>query len=205
MTPAVFLVDDDSAVRDAMRALFLAEGLAFEAYASAEAFLADYDRDRAGCLVLDVRMPGLGGLELQQRLRDHGVRLPVIFLTGHGDVPMSVRALKAGAVDFLEKPVDTHTLLARVHEAIALDEQRRAQEANHAGMRARFERLTPREREILTQVASGKSSKEIARALAISPRTVEVHRARVMEKLGAASLADLTKIAAVFGLISREL
>ena len=204
MTPTVFLVDDDAAVRDALRALFAAEGLPIETYPSAEAFLAAYDEARPGCLVLDVRMPGLGGLELQKLLGEHGIRLPVIFLTGHGDVPMSVRALKAGAMDFLEKPVDNDALIARVREAIAQDRERRSRETTHAGLQARFERLTPREREILAQVARGRSSKEVARALAISPRTDEVHRARIMEKLGAHSVVDLADIAVACGLIPRD-
>lgn len=202
MTATVYLVDDDDAVRDALGALFRAEGLPVNVYESAEAFLAACPPDAAGCLVLDVRMPGLGGLDLQRTLGERGIRLPIIFLTGHGDIPMSVRALRAGAVDFLEKPPDLDTLLARVREAIALDARQRAEETGRGAVRARCRRLTPREREILAQVAAGRTSKEIARALAISPRTVEVHRSHLMEKLGARSLADLVASAALCGCVS---
>lgn len=201
MNATVFLVDDDAAVRDALRTLLMTEGFAVETYDSAEDFLARYRAaDQPGCLVLDVRMPGLSGLELQKLLVERAINLPIIFLTGHGDIPMSVRALKAGAVDFLEKPADPSLLLARVREAIALDQRRRAAEANTAALRSRCARLTPREREVLVQVAAGKTSKEIARLLGISPRTVEVHRARIMEKLEAHSVLDLAACAAACGL-----
>ena len=195
MIPTVFLVDDDAAVRDALGALFRSEGLAVSVHESAEAFLSDLPPDACGCLVLDLRMDGLSGIELQKMLADRNVGLPIIFLTGHGDIPMSVRALKAGAIDFFEKPADPDVLLTRVQEALALDVERRTAGAQQAEMDARYTRLTEREREILAQVAEGMTSKEIARSLRISPRTVEVHRSHIMTKLGADSLADLIRIA----------
>ena len=194
MTPTVFLVDDDAAVRDALGVLFRTEGLTVSAYASAESFLATCPLDVCGCLVLDLHMPGMGGIELQKALSEHNILLPVIFLTGHGDIPMSVRALKAGAVDFLEKPANPDVLLARVRDALAQDLRRRTVSAEQAALGALYDRLTVREREILAQVADGKTSKEIARSLGISPRTIEVHRSHIMGKLGADSLADLIRI-----------
>ena len=194
MTPTVFLVDDDAAVRDALGVLFRTEGLTVSAYASAESFLATCPLDVCGCLVLDLHMPGMGGIELQKALSEKNILLPVIFLTGHGDIPMSVRALKAGAVDFLEKPANPDVLLARVRDALAQDLRRRTISAEQAALGALYDRLTVREREILAQVADGKTSKEIARSLGISPRTVEVHRSHIMGKLGADSLADLIRI-----------
>ena len=194
MTPTVFLVDDDAAVRDALGVLFRTEGLTVSAYASAESFLATCPLDVCGCLVLDLHMPGMGGIELQKALSEKNILLPVIFLTGHGDIPMSVRALKAGAVDFLEKPANPDVLLARVRDALAQDLRRRTVSAEQAALGALYDRLTVREREILAQVADGKTSKEIARSLGISPRTVEVHRSHIMGKLGADSLADLIRI-----------
>lgn len=202
MSPTVFLVDDDAAVRDALSALFRAEAVEICTYESAEAFLAQCPPDATGCLVLDVRMPGLGGLGLQQTLAERGIRLPIIFLTGHGDIPMSVRALRAGAVDFLEKPADPDTLLARVRDAFAQDARQRTEEAGRETVRTRCRHLTPREREILAHVAAGRTSKEIARALAISPRTVEVHRSHLMVKLDAHTLADLVASAALCGCIT---
>ncbi len=194
MTPTVFLVDDDAAVRDALGVLFRTEGLTVSAYASAENFLATCPLDVCGCLVLDLHMPGMGGIELQKALSEQNILLPIIFLTGHGDIPMSVRALKAGAVDFLEKPANPDVLLARVRDALAQDLRRRTVGAEQAALGALYDRLTVREREILAQVSDGKTSKEIARSLGISPRTVEVHRSHIMGKLGADSLADLIRI-----------
>ncbi|MHB8256159.1 MAG: response regulator transcription factor [Acidiferrobacterales bacterium] len=194
MTPTVFLVDDDAAVRDALGVLFRTEGFAVCAYESAEDFLATCPPDVCGCLVLDLHMPGMSGIELQKALSEQNILLPVIFLTGHGDIPMSVRALKAGAVDFLEKPANPDVLLARVRDALAQDSRRRTVSAEQAALGALYDRLTVREREILIQVAEGKTSKEIARSLGISPRTVEVHRSHIMGKLGADSLADLIRI-----------
>ncbi len=204
MTPTVFIVDDDAAVRDALGALFLAEGLAVSAHASAEDFLAACLPMTQGCILLDLRMPGLSGIELQKVLIDRNIALPVIFLTGHGDVPMSVRALKSGAIDFLEKPADPDILLARVREAMAMDARRRSAAAQQAELQFLYGQLTGREREILGMVAQGKTSKEIARALDISPRTVEVHRSHVMDKLGTQSLADLIRIAQLCTLLITE-
>ncbi|MHB8348331.1 MAG: response regulator transcription factor [Acidiferrobacterales bacterium] len=194
MTQTVYLVDDDAAVRDALGVLFRAEGLSVSAYDSAEAFLESCSPDSGGCLVLDLRMRGMGGIALQKALSERNIGLPIIFLTGHGDIPLSVRALKAGAVDFLEKPADPDVLLTRVREALTQDSQRRMAGAQRTEMDTLYARLTLREREILVQVANGKTSKEIARSLQISPRTVEVHRSHIMGKLGADSLADLIRI-----------
>ena len=194
MTPTVFLVDDDAAVRDALGVLFRTEGFTVSAHASAEDFLSACPPDACGCLVLDLHMPGMGGIELQKALSEQNILLPIIFLTGHGDIPMSVRALKAGAVDFLEKPANPDVLLARVRDALAQDLRRRTVGAEQAALGALYDRLTVREREILAQVSDGKTSKEIARSLGISPRTVEVHRSHIMGKLGADSLADLIRI-----------
>lgn len=198
--PTVYLVDDDPAVRDALGLLLGTAGLAVKTYASAEEFLRSFRVEQSGCLVLDVTMPGMSGLALQERLRARGASLPIIFLTAHGDIPMSVRALKAGAADFLEKPADGAELLERVRAAIAEDTRRRARDTAHADTRERFARLTTREREIMTRVAAGRANKEIARELDISHRTVEVHRARIMEKMGAGSAVELAAMAQACGL-----
>lgn len=201
MTDAtVFLVDDDPAVRDALALLLGTAGLAVETYASAEEFLHAYRPEQAGCLVLDVTMPGMSGLDLQAELAARGVRLPIIFLTAHGSIPMSVRALKSGAVDFLEKPADGAALVDRVRAALDRDAASRVQDASAAEITARFARLTAREREIMARVAAGRSNKEIARELDISHRTVEVHRARVLEKMNARSAVELAAMAKICGL-----
>lgn len=191
----VFLVDDDAAVRDGLAQLLQGDRLLVRAFASAEEFLAAANPAEPGCIVLDVRLPGASGPELQKRLAERGGHWPIIFLTGYGDVPTTVTALKAGAVDFLEKPAPAGALLERVHAALDLDAMRREAEATRDEARARMEQLTPREQEVMVLVAAGTSNKEIARQLRISHRTVETHRARVMRKMGAGSLLELVRIA----------
>ncbi len=190
-SPTVFIVDDDALVRDALTLLLEASGYRVEACASAEAFLEAYRPERPGCLVLDVNMPGMSGPELQAELVHSRIRLPVIFLTGHGDVPLAVRAIKNGAMDFLMKPIDGGQLLDRVQAGFREDARRRAAESSLAARREALGRLTQREQEVLARIVAGDSNKEIARRLGISHRTVEVHRARIMEKLGARTVLDL--------------
>ena len=195
-TPTVFLIDDDQAVRDAVGLLLQASGLAVETFASATDFLDAGVVQRPGCLVLDVRMPGLSGLDLQRQLQLKGDRIPIIFMTGHGDVPMAIRAMKAGAFDFIEKPFQGQTLLARIQEALALDARERGRQARRAEAAARVALLSPREREVLDRVVEGQYNKVIADELGISLSTVEIHRKRVMEKLQAESLSDLIRLLA---------
>jgi len=187
----VFIVDDDPAMRDSMSFLVRSVGMAVETFASAQAFLDTYDPDRPGCLVFDVRMPGMSGLELQEFLVERGIKAPVVMVTGYGDVPMAVRALKGGAVDFLEKPFTDQELLETINEAIERDHRRRGKDAELSKVRERIARLTPREREVMDLVLDGKPNKVIAAELGLSPKTVEVHRSRVMAKMQVASLAGL--------------
>jgi len=193
-TPTVFIVDDDAAIRFAMQALMDSVNLNHEIFASADEFLEKIADQRPGCLVLDIRMPGLGGLELQEELIKRGNTLPIIFITGHGDVPMAVEAMQKGAVDFIQKPFRDQELLDRIREALATDEERREAQQHHAEVAHRLERLTNREREVFDLVVTGKPNKVIAYELGVSQRTVEIHRARVMEKMQARSLADLVKM-----------
>jgi RNA polymerase sigma factor (sigma-70 family) len=203
--PKVFVVDDDAAVRDSLSLLLETAGLQAETYASAEAFLGALRTDWSGCVVLDVRMPGMAGPALQTELSRRGVQLPIIFLTAHGDIPTSVQAMKAGAVDFLTKPVNGALLLERVHAALARNNHERKREAGRRTLRARLALLTVREREILALAVAGQPNKEIARHLGISYRTVEVHRSRILLKAGATSLIELARLAAACGLdISSE-
>ncbi len=192
--PTVFIVDDDREVREAIELLMRSIGLAAETFASAQEYLDQFDPERPGCLVLDVRMKGMSGLDLQQRLALEAIHPPVILVTGHGDVPMAVRAVKAGAVDFIEKPFNDQTLLDAVHRAFDQDAHHRGEASRLADIQERLTRLTPREREILDQVVAGKRNKVIAADLAISQSTVEAHRAKVMEKMGARSLSDLMRM-----------
>jgi len=187
----VFVVDDNVGVRTSLRALLESAGLAVETYASGEEFLAAYDPERAGCLVLDVRLRHGSGLDLQDELRRRKALLPIIVLTGHGNVPTSVRALKAGAIDFLQKPVPPAALLERIRAALESDRQARAVTTEHATVIARLARLTPREREVLELLVAGQTSKEIATALDVSVRTVEGHRRRVFSKMHVSSAAQL--------------
>jgi len=192
--PMVFVVDDDEAVRSALKLLLKSVGLTATALPTAQQFLATYDPLQPGCLVLDVRMPGMSGLELQEQLNLKGAVIPVIFITGHGDVPMAVEAMQQGAFDFLQKPFRDQDLIDRIQKALAKDKQNRAELGERSRNRERFESLTPREREVLALVASGKPNKVMAGDLGLSQRTVEIHRARVMEKMGVSSLAQLVRI-----------
>jgi len=194
LEPTVFIVDDDQEVRAAIGLLMESVGLAAEPFASAQDYLDRFDPARPGCLVLDVRMKGMSGLDLQQRLADEPLHPPIIVVTGHGDVPMAVRAVKNGAVDFIEKPFNDQTLLDAVHRALEQDANQRGQASRLAELRERLQRLTPREREVLDQVVAGKRNKVIAADLNISQSTVEAHRARVMEKMEARSLSELMRM-----------
>jgi FixJ family two-component response regulator len=196
MNQTVFVVDDDDAMRDALVQLLETAGLQVEAHAGGPAFLAAYEADRPGCLLLDMAMRGMSGLEVLAALNARGLTIPTIFLTGHGDIPMAVRAVQAGAVDFLEKPIQGAALLERVQRALALDLEWRQTQGRTQSIQQRYARLSSRERECMALIASGLTSKEIARELGISPRTVEVHRTHVMHKMGAANLADLLNMAA---------
>jgi two-component system, LuxR family, response regulator FixJ len=192
--PTVFIVDDDQEVREAIELLMVSVGLAAQTYESAQDFLERFDPERPGCLVLDIRMKGMSGLELQERLACEPVHPPIVIITGHGDVPMAVRAVKAGAVDFIEKPFNAQVMLDAVHKAIEQDAQRRGRASHLADIQSRLERLTPREREIMDMVVAGKRNKVIAIDLGISQSTVEAHRAKVMEKMQARSLSDLMRM-----------
>jgi two-component system, LuxR family, response regulator FixJ len=192
-TPTVFVVDDDAAARSSLRMLLKSMGFATLAYDSAAAFLKAYDAGQPGCLVLDVRMPGMSGLELQQRLTLEGKSIPVIFITGHGDIPMAVEAMQQGAIDFLQKPYKGNELLQRVQRALARDQENRAQVRRLDEARECLISLTPREREVLDLVVDGTPNKVMAYHLGISQRTVEIHRARVMEKMRVRSLAQLVR------------
>jgi RNA polymerase sigma factor (sigma-70 family) len=191
----VFVVDDDQAMRASLKWLIESVGMQVETYESAQAFLDDYYPGRAGCLLLDVRMPGMGGLELQAYLARREIRIPVIIITGHGDVSMAVKAMKVGAVDFIEKPFDDEELLNSIRNALQHDEKQRVLRAQRADIAARMAELTPREHEVMAMVTDGKSNKEIAATLGVSAKTVEVHRARVMDKMRADSLAELVRMA----------
>ena len=193
-TSTVYIVDDDQAIRHAMELLMRSVGLDYEIFHSGDDFLASHTNDRAGCLVLDIRMPGLGGLELQEKLNDLGSTLPIIFITGHGDVPMAVEAMQKGAVDFIQKPFRDQELLDQVSEALKTDQQRRSARDQKAEVLHHVEKLTKREREVMDLVVTGKPNKVIAYQLGVSQRTVEIHRARVMEKMEAKSLADLVRM-----------
>jgi len=192
--PTVFIVDDDEAVRNSLRLLVKSVGLTATALVSAQEFLASFDPLQPGCLVLDVRMPGMSGLELQQQLNLYGAVIPVIFITGHGDVPMAVEAMQQGAFDFLQKPFRDQDLIDRIQRALEKDRANRAALDERSRIRERHEMLTRREREVLALVTSGKANKIMAADLGLSQRTVEVHRARVMEKMGASSLAHLVRM-----------
>ena len=192
--PKVFIVDDDEAVRNSLRLLVKSVGLSAVTANSAQEFLATYDPVDPGCLILDVRMPGMSGIELQQQLNLRGAVIPVIFITGHGDIPMAVEAMQQGAFDFLQKPFRDQDLIDRVQRALEKDRANRAELLERARIRERRDSLTPREREVLELVASGKPNKVMAADLGLSQRTVEIHRARVMEKMGASSLAQLVRM-----------
>ena len=192
--PTVFVVDDDEGVRNSLRFLLKSVGLHTQTLASATEFLDTYKPSQPGCLVLDVRMPGMSGLELQQQLNLRGAVIPVIFITGHGDIPMAVEAMQQGAFDFLQKPFRDQDLIDRIQRALERDGRNRAALDQHARIRERLDSLTPREREVLALMTRGKPNKIMAAELGVSQRTVEIHRARVMEKSGAASLAQLVRM-----------
>jgi len=195
LDPIVFVIDDDRMIRDGLQSLIRSVGLRVETFASAQEFLGAKRPDAPACLVLDVRMPGLSGLDLQLKLRDGGIPIPIIFITGHGDIPMSVRAMKAGAHEFLTKPVRGQDLLDAVQKAIASDRTLRKERQEVDEIRGRFESLTPREKEVLDLVVAGLLNKQIADQLGMSELTVKTHRAHVMEKTQADSLAHLVRMA----------
>jgi FixJ family two-component response regulator len=196
----VFLVDDEPGMLKALARLLEAEGFTVRAFTSAKTFLESYHAEALGCVVLDVAMPELDGLELQQRLTQSGVLLPIVFLTGHGDIPMSVRAVKAGALDFLTKPVKDADLLRAVRAALQRAAEQREFIRETALLHQRYSGLTPREREVMAHVVAGELNKQVADALGIGEHTIKVHRSRIMEKMGVPSLADLVRAAERLGL-----
>ncbi len=193
--PTVFVIDDDQAVRKAVRNLLESVGLAAETFATPQEFLKRNCQDTCGCLVLDVRLPGQSGLDFQRELTAAGVEIPIIFITGHGDIPMSVQAMKAGAMEFLTKPFRDQELLDAIHRAIASDRVRRQQRAEVIELHRRFENLTPREREVMAMVIAGLLNKQIAAQLGTSETTAKIHRGQVMRKMQAESLPDLVRMA----------
>ena len=193
-TPTVFVVDDDVEVRNALKLLLESVGLPVICYASAVEYLEAFDESLPGCLVVDIRMPGMSGLDMQEKLADYPIHPPVIIITGHGDVPMAVRAVQAGAVDFIEKPFRDQILLDSVHRAIEKDAERRGEASRKSEIRDHLDQLTPREREVLDLVISGMRNKNISEQLGITLSTVEAHRSRVMEKMQADSLSHLMRM-----------
>ena len=200
LEPVVFVVDDDQAIRSSLKWLIESVGLRVETYDTADKFMRSYYPGRAGCLLLDVRMPGMSGLELQEYFAKHDIIIPIIIITGHGDVPMAVRAMKSGAIDFIEKPFNDELLLESIRNALALDLKQRETQAQRAEIAARLAHLTPREHEVMEMVTDGRSNKEIATGLGVSAKTVEAHRARVMEKMEAGSLAELVRMVIAAGI-----
>ena len=199
-SPIVFIVDDDESLRESLSSLLRSVGLRVQVFGSPLEFLNSHRPDVAGCLVLDVRLPGLSGLDFQNELAKANVQIPTIFITGHGDIPMSVRAMKAGAVEFLTKPIREQDLVDAVQVALQRDQIRRESEEELSGVRAKFDSLTPREREVLVLVTSGLMNKQIAADLGISEIMVKVHRGNVMRKMSAGSLADLVVMAQDLGI-----
>lgn len=199
-TAIVHIVDDDASLRDALSSLFRSTGLEVRQYGSAQEFLDATPADAPGCIVLDVRLPGVSGLEFQEHLAERGVRLPVVLMTGHGDIPMSVRAMKAGAVDFLPKPFRDQDMLDAVAAALARDKSRREGEGKADAVRARYETLSPRERQVMALVTAGKMNKQAAGDLGLSEITVKIHRGSAMRKMEAKTLADLVRMAEALGL-----
>ena len=200
----IAIVDDDPSAREGLQSLIRSIGLRVETFASAQEFLARRGADAPNCLVLDLQLPGLSGLDLQKELAELNLEIPIVFLTGHGDIPASVQAMKAGAVEFLTKPFDDQELLKAIHEAMERDQRARQQRAEMTGLRTRYESLTPREREVMQQVISGLLNKQVAAELKITEFTVKVHRGQVMEKMQADSLADLVRMAEKLGIRSQR-
>jgi FixJ family two-component response regulator len=198
--PIVFVVDDDDAVRNSLRLLLKSASLSTTAFASAQEFLAGWTADQPGCLVLDVRMPGMSGLELQEELNRRGAIIPVIFISGHADVPMAVEAIQHGAFDFLQKPFSDQDLIDRIQRALAADADNRRALQQLDELRTRYASLTPREQEVLVLVTDGRANKVMAGDLGLSQRTIEIHRARVMEKMGARSVAQLVRMTLDLGI-----
>jgi two-component system, LuxR family, response regulator FixJ len=200
--PLVYVVDDEASIRDSLAMLLRSVNLASRTFADAKSFLAAWEPRPASCLVADVRMPGMSGIELQEVLRGRGAHLPIIVITGHGDIAMAVRAMKAGAADFIEKPFHDQTLLDAVHRALerSADPSVAAEALDLAALRSRIAALTPREREVMALVVEGRPNKAVATRLGLSTRTVEVHRAKAMEKMHARSLADLVRMAIACGM-----
>ena len=198
--PTVFVVDDDASIRDALKSLFGSVGLQAQAFASAPEFLQAKLPDTPSCLVLDVRLPGLSGLDFQGELAKANIQLPIIFITGHGDIPMTVRAMKAGAVEFLTKPFRDQDLLDAVQVGLDRDRARRNSDKAVSTVRARYDSLTPREQEVIVLVTSGLMNKQIAAEIGVTEVTVKVHRGHVMRKMGAKSLADLVRMADTLGI-----
>ncbi|HET9713402.1 MAG TPA: response regulator transcription factor [Pyrinomonadaceae bacterium] len=196
----VFVIDDDASMRDAVSRLLNAVGLTVQTFASAREFLAGRLPDVPGCAVLDVRLPGLSGLDLQREMVERGIHIPVIFITGHGDIPMSVQAMKAGAVEFLTKPFRDQDLLDAVRSGIQLDRQGRKERAELAELRDGHRQLTPREREVMSLVVAGLLNKQIALRLGTSEKTIKIHRSHVMQKMRADSLADLVRMSQKLGI-----
>ncbi|HHW76366.1 MAG TPA: response regulator transcription factor [Xanthomonadaceae bacterium] len=199
--PQVYVVDDDPALRDSLRCLLESVGLRALVFADTDAFLAAYQPDRPGCLLLDVHIPGRNDLNVQQRLHGHGIDVPVIIVTSHGDVAMAVTAMKQGALDFIEKPFNEQLLLDCVHHALAEDVVRRRTRARRRELLRRLDTLTPREQDVLRRVVEGLSNREIAEVLSLSRKTVEVHRAKVMQKMEADTLSQLIRMAMAIGIL----
>ncbi len=200
MQPTVFVVDDDKLVRESLAWLIGTIDLPVTLYERGQDFLSEYEPRLPGCLILDVRMPGLSGMDLHERLNERGIELPVIIVTGHADVPMATRAMKAGAFDFIEKPYNDQLMLETVQNAIACDLDRRRRARQIQALQARFQGLTPREREVMGLIVQGRANKVIADRLEISIKTVELHRANIMAKVGVRSAAELVRLAVTAGL-----
>ena len=196
----IAVVDDDPSVRQGLESLIRSAGWKVVTFASAQEFLDRHHADAPNCLILDLQLPGLSGLDLQKRMADVGLEIPIVFLTGHGNIPASVRAMKAGAVEFLTKPFDDEKLLQAIHEAIERDRRSREQHAEISDLRGRYELLTAREQEVMQQVVSGRLNKQVAAELQITEFTVKVHRGQVMRKMRADSLADLVRMADKLGI-----